>query len=253
MKNINKKYQREGMEFINKEGCIGRVIKYNNRKDVYVEIQDKYKAIIHNEFKNFCKGKFHNPYYPTIYNIGIIGNVKTTENNKPIQSYKVWNDMIKRCYNDCYKGKSPTYKDCFVCEEWLLYENFKKWYDENYYEVNDEKMNLDKDILFKGNKIYSPTTCCFVPFNINALFIKSNKTRGKYPLGVRYNNKKFEARLSKNNHTEHVASFPTIKEAFYAYKIAKEKYIKEIADFYKDKIPNKVYEAMYNYKVDITD
>lgn len=82
--------------------------------------------------------------------------------------------------------KMATYKDCSVCDEWLCYANFEKWYDDNYYEVNNEEMNLDKDILVKENKIYSPNTCIFVPQRINALFIKGKGRRGQFPMGVSY-------------------------------------------------------------------
>ena len=120
-------------------------------------------------------------------------------------------------------------------------------------------MCLDKDILHKGNKIYSSNTCIFVPNRINVLFTNCKKTRGNYPIGVTKNdNNRFRARcniLDDNNKIKsvHLGYFGTPEEAFNAYKIFKENYIKEVADEYKDKIPNKLYEAMYNWRVDITD
>lgn len=39
----------------------------------------------------------------------------------------------------------------------------------------------------------------------------------------------------------------------YKNKEFKENYIKEVANEYKDKIPQKLYEAMYRYKVEIDD
>ena len=82
--------------------------------------------------------------------------------------------MIQRCYKE-YNTTKKTYKDVFVCNEWLCYENFEKWFEDNYYVVNNEIMNLDKDILIKGNRIYSPETCCFVPRRLNILFVNTNK------------------------------------------------------------------------------
>lgn len=67
--------------------------------------------------------------------------------------------MIKRCYNQKCLLKDNTYRGCSVCDEWLNFQNFGEWYDENYYEVPNEVMDLDKDILHKGNKIYSPDNC----------------------------------------------------------------------------------------------
>ena len=98
--------------------------------------------------------------------------------------------MFRRCYNKEWQEKEPTYKGCKVCYEWIYFSNFKKWYKDNFYKIEDEQMELDKDILNKGNKIYSPKNCIFVPKIINCLFTKSNKIRGDLPIGVK---------LGKNN------------------------------------------------------
>ena len=121
-------------------------------------------------------------------------------------------------------------------------------------------MELDKDILFKGNKIYSPNTCVFVNKTINCLFTKSNKIRGDLPIGVKLGkNNKYVSQYSyydfikKKKIKKGLGYYNTIEEAFNSYKIAKENNIKRVADYYKEKIPKKLYEAMYNYKVEITD
>ena len=160
-----------------------------------------------------------------------------------------------RCYDEKIKNKHPTYKECVVCGEWLLYDNFKKWCDENYYQIDNERMQVDKDILFKRNKLYSPDTCCFVPDRINSLIIKSDSIRGKYPIGVSYkkNTGLYCASMKKNNRNVWLGEYTTPEKAFSVYKIEKEKYIKEVADEYRDKIPNKIYNALYNYEVEIDD
>jgi hypothetical protein len=116
-------------------------------------------------------------------------------------------------------------------------------------------MELDKDILIKGNKIYSPDTCIFVPHEINMLFIKRNAKRGKYPIGVSYDKqkKKFEASCSINNKQKRIGRFSTAEDAFNAYKIYKEGLIKQVATIYKAKIPYELYNALINYEVEITD
>lgn len=156
--------------------------------------------------------------------------------------------------NRCYSGKYPTYEDCYVCEEWLNYQNFAEWFYQNYYEVDNEIMNLDKDILYKGNKVYSPETCVFVPQRINTLFIKSNKIRGDLPIGVTSKNNKFMTRC-KNGQNEkiYLGTFNTIEEAFKSYKEYKEKLIEQTANEYKEFIPYVLYEAMCNYEVEIND
>lgn len=171
------------------------------------------------------------------------------------KSYILWSNMIKRCYGENKSKRDYVYDDCKVCEEWLSYYNFKKWYDLNYYNVENEKMNLDKDILNKGNRLYSPDTCVFAPREINTLFISSNRIRGEYPVGVHFNkkSKKIKAQIKKHNKVIYLGSFKTVEEAFNVYKENKESYIKEIAEKYKYKIPNNLYEAMLNYKIEITD
>ena len=122
-------------------------------------------------------------------------------------------------------------------------------------------MQLDKDILNKGNKIYSPETCVFVPQRINNLFTKSNKIRGGYPIGVNYsqNCNCLCVRCSilcedkkKNKHLGYFSLDEPFK-AFSTYKNFKENYIKKVADEYKELIPQKLYEALYKYEVEIND
>ena len=90
--------------------------------------------------------------------------------------------MLERCYDTEHSYKFPTYENCIVCDEWLNYQNFARWFDINYYEIEGEVMCLDKDILFKGNKIYSPKTCIFVPRGINNLFTKNDKCRTNFAI-----------------------------------------------------------------------
>lgn len=166
------------------------------------------------------------------------------------KTYSIWYSMLNRCYNK-KTTQNPSYKHCSVSKEWKCFQNFAKWFDENY----KESWHLDKDIIFKGNKIYSSETCCFVPREINNLFTKTDTLRGEYPIGVtkRVGIKGFRVRILIRNKDFHLGTFDTSEEAFQAYKVAKENYIKEIADEWRKQITEKVYEAMYKYEVEITD
>ena len=128
-----------------------------------------------------------------------------------------------------------------------------------YYEIPGETMCLDKDILCKGNKVYSRETCIFVPQKINSLFVKSDKSRGKDPIGVyQLPNGNYQVRCG-NSYGERIylGLYSTKEEAFRVYKNYKEKVIKEVIDSYEGKIPEPFYsrlkEAMYNYEVEIDD
>lgn len=254
-------------EIINRIGEIGYnfygrkmvIIDMVNNKDITVEFDDG--RIVKTRYSEFKSGKIKHPYDKRVYGVGYHGEgeYKVSINQIHTFQYNLWYDMLKRCYCKNYIEEHPTYKDCTVCEEWHNFQNFAKWVDENYYEVEGNyRMELEKDILVKGNKIYSPETCVFIPRILNTLFIYQKTRKGKYPLGVaKSSNNNFYARVSKNKNGEFIreesSKFPTPEEAFYAYKEIKEKYIKEMADEYKDKIPQKLYDAMYRYEVEITD
>lgn len=160
--------------------------------------------------------------------------------------YDTWFQMLKRCYDTEFHKKNPTYAECSVCDEWKYLSNFKMWFDKNYV----DGWHLDKDILVKGNKVYSPDTCCFVPQSINCCVNYKKKSEKKYPIGV------FDAPsglycaiIRNNNKINFIGTFETIEQAFQAYKEAKESWIKELADKYKDELEPRVYEALYNWEI----
>lgn len=104
-------------------------------------------------------------------------------------------------------------------------------------------------MLVKGNKVYSETTCVFLPQEINTLLIKSTASRGEHLIGVYWHNasKSFVARVAKNKgKQEHLGYFKTEIEAFNAYKKAKESFIKEQAEKFKSQIDDRAYNALMN-------
>ena len=255
---------RTSEESCNNFGTPMKIVEYNSNMDITVEFQDEYKARIHTSYQMFKNGGVRNPYDKTVYGVGYIGEGKYKskgKDGKQTSAYTTWVSMIKRCYDPYYLNRELTYIDCYVCKEWHCFQNFAEWFYKNYYEVENERMHLDKDILLKGNKIYSPETCVFVPQRINLLFVKADKARGKYPIGVNYhktpNNLRVRCSVFENGKTKNknLGSFPLNKpfQAFYTYKVFKENYIKQIADEYKGIIPQKLYEVLYKYEVEIND
>lgn len=246
---------RKGEQLYNNFGSLMEIINYRSYTDIDVYFPEYDWTYYHGAYNAFVKGKMKCPYEPRMCGVGYLGEgiYKTSYNSIKSKAYLDWNHMLNRCYIFS-KTLRLTYEDCFVCDDWLNYQNFAKWHDENYYEILGETMCLDKDILIKNNKIYSPDTCVFVPQKINTLFVKSNKIRGKFPIGVHIDRHgKYIAECKCNGEKQYIGYYTTIEEAFNAYKKFKEKYIKEVADEYKDLIPIKLYEAMYNYEVEITD
>lgn len=251
-------FERVGETRINNLGSLMIIDEYNNSKDVWVRFVE-HGDMINTTYGAFIRGNVKSAYDISVFNAGYIGDgsykVSTKDGNKTPQ-YKSWVGMMKRCFSEKTHFKYPTYSNCKIAPEWLNFQTFSKWFDENYYEVNDEMMCLDKDILVKGNKLYSPDTCIFVPSYINALFIKSNANRGKYPIGVKLDKRsgKFEAQCKgTDGKNKHLGTYTSVEDTFQSYKIFKETLIKNVAEKYKDLIPNKLYKAMLAYEVEIND
>ena len=248
-----------GETVMQKCGEICFIVEYVNAKDITVQFKTT-NELVKTTYGDFIRGNIKSHFTPSVYGVGITGLEPTRdENGEQLDSYKCWCEMLRRCYSAKYQKKQPTYIGCCVSDDWIYYSNFKNWYDNNYYKINNKTSQLDKDILIKNNKVYSPETCIFVPQFINTLFIKRQNDRGELPIGVTYDktSKKYVEQLSvfKNGKKtlKKLGRFDTPEEAFEVYKKAKEDYIKEDADNYKDKIPVELYKAMYVYEVDIDD
>jgi hypothetical protein len=132
------------------------IIEYVSCDNIKISINDNY--IVNTTYQNFKKGNIKYPYDKSVYGIGYLGEGNYNRTKYEL-FYNYWHDMLKRCYDAKIKLKEPTYNNCIVCDEWLNFQNFAEWCDKNLYIVDDERMELDKDILVKGNKIYSPKTC----------------------------------------------------------------------------------------------
>lgn len=255
---INKNVQ--GSKNFNTQGLEMTIIRYNSARDIDVLFDNGYiaKNIRYDTFRN---GSVKNPFNPEVFGVGYLGNSSCVENKLLKHSYSTWKRMMERCYSKAYSDIYITYKDCSVCEEWHDYSNFEEWYNENYYKIREEQMELDKDILTKGNKTYSPETCVFVPKLINSLFTKRGRQRGSLPIGVKeyntcqgYKTPRYMAYWCEGCGVKNRKSgFSEPYSAFLHYKENKERIINEVAEEYKDYIPDKLYTAMKKYVVEISD
>ena len=253
---------RVGEVSYTKYGTKATIIQYFGRNNIKIKFNDDFGYVCNTTYKRFKDGNIKNPYDRTVYGIGYIGvgKYKTQINGENTKAYNCWFNMFTRCYDNENRTKSHMrYIGCKVCEEWHNFQTFAKWFEENYYEIESENIQIDKDILFKGNKLYSPKTCCFVPESINKLFTKSNSSRGKYPIGVSQDKERdcFVAvctnKYGKDIKERLYKRFKTFKEAFECYKSFKEKCCLQMAEYYKTIIASNVYDALVNYKVEITD
>ena len=168
--------------------------------------------------------------------------------------------MLQRCYSNtdvcgAFKKKNPTYEGCRVSENFKSYEYFYEWCH-NQIGFGECGFQLDKDLLVKGNKVYSENTSVFIPSEINTVLIKSTASRGKHLIGVCWSKKSkaFVAMVSRSKSgSEYLGLFNTEIEAFNAYKQTKENYIKELANKWRDEIDERAYNALMSYEVNIND
>lgn len=251
-----------------RHNLIGKDFKTNNYGDCFVVDYKSAMNVTVLFYNPFCavkctvdrlkRGTVANPLQRNICGRGYIGIGKysSTENQR---IYTMWLNMMRRCYDERIHVNQPTYKESEVCEEWWDFQNFAEWCNRekgfDYYDTNGRVFQLDKDILLKGNKDYSPETCCFVPMSINFLFTKRVNHRGEYPIGVHYCKRysKFKAHVNVNGKRKHLGTFETQDEAFFAYKNAKEGCIKETANIWRHLIGDMTYNALLTYEVDLSD
>ena len=136
--------------------------------------------------------------------------------------------MLVRCYSDKSKKKHPTYEGCDVSDSFKSYECFYEWCHKQIGFDNEDDENpfhLDKDLLIKGNKVYSENTCVFLPKEINSLLTKSTASRGEYLIGVHWSNsnKAFVAKVRKSKgKQEYLGCFKTELEALMLIKTLKK-------------------------------
>lgn len=179
-----------------------------------------------------------------VYGIGISDLPSVTPDGKRVKSYKVWQGILQRCYSNKWHKNKPTYIGCTVCEEWLTFSNFKKFYDNNY----RDGFHLDKDILLDGNKEYSDKACRFIPAAINSLFTDSGAARGNLPLGVSVTRSgRYRVRTPQLGNPKGVCkTFNSPEEAHLYYLKEKRKHCLSVATKYlRDlQINQEIYEAI---------
>lgn len=224
-----------------------KIIDILGNSKIVVEFQDNNNHQKETHYNNFKRGTVKNPYDKSVFCTGYygVGKYVARKNNKPTPAYISWLHILERCYNEPQKHKHPAYYGiATVCDEWLNYQNYAKWHYENYYSIDGERIHIDKDILIKGNKVYSPETCIFVPQRINMIFMSKQKSvdsdlpnaiyRCKTGFKCSYNGKS-------------LGVFKSLEEAVSVHGLYMKKHIRNVASEYKDKIPEKIYEALLNY------
>ena len=155
--------------------------------------------------------------------------------------YKRWMGMITRAYSPEFHKLNPVYVGCSVCDEWLTFSNFRRWMEAQSW----KGMELDKDIISPGNKVYGPDLCCFVDKATNNLFTDNKARRGKYPVGVSFYKKRklFQAQCKDGaGKAVRIGLYATSEEARSAYILFKARVIRSVACRQED---NRVKVALF--------
>ena len=231
-----------------------KILKYNNSENVEIQfINTGYETIA--TLGNIRNGYVKDLYLPSVFNVGVLGaKYPPSINGVKTKEHELWQNMLQRCYSTTLKKKHPAYKDCEVSDNFKCYEYFYEWCNKQI-GFNNEGWHLDKDLLIKGNKVYSENTCVFLPLEINSLLLGNDKVRGNFPIGVSWHkaSNKYCASVNEFNKQKHLGLFDNEIDAFRKYKQAKEYQIKNMAEIYKGLVDPRAYEALMNYQVEIDD
>ena len=230
------------------------VVEYINSANVVVKFIDTgYETITRHS--QVLSGQVKDRSLPSVYGVGVIGDSYSCwDGSKIRKEYGLWSSMLARCYSPKSHKARETYIGCTVSENFKSYTYFYEWCNQQV-GFSENNFELDKDLLSGVSKYYSEGTCVFIPQEINVALIKQNKKRGDFPVGVTYhkNTGNFVAQLSTSAGRKRFGAFNNVIDAFAAYKKAKEAYLVELAEKWKDKIDDRAYEALMNYEVGIDD
>lgn len=237
-----------GKKFITNEGYPIEIISKDGKDRFSIRFENG--CILKNRhITSIRKGAVSNPYHKSVYGVGYlgVGKYEASDKNGHLKVYKLWHGILQRCYSDNFIIKNPSYIGCTVDEKWHNFQVFAEWFYKKYDSTYMKGWQLDKDIKVKGNKVYSPETCCFVPQEINKLVSNCTISRGKYPIGVSKHRNKFRATLTVDGSKVVVGNYYSKEEASEAYKFAKNIEIKRKADKWKNLLDVECYEALYKY------
>lgn len=251
-KEYNRK-QKIGQTHISNSGTLMKIIEYIDAHQILVEFQDEFQFQVWAEYGNFKKGTVKNPGDRQLYGRGYLGvgeykpYVKKGEKTK---AHDAWVRMFDRCYSNKYHENFPSYIGCEVCEEWWNFQNFAQWFYDNYYVIENQSMEVDKDWFVVGNKIYCPENCCIAPNIINTCLSTHDKVKNfKMPIGVSWHkNGSYIARCSFYGKRKTIGYYHDIEKAEQAYWKFKINYIEQLAEEYKKYIPDRLYNAMKDFK-----
>lgn len=225
---------------------------YTNAHDVLIEFDNTgycYSVAAGNARRGLVKDNMAK----TVYGVGCLGNGKYKSrlpNNGPCtKEYSTWSSMMHRCYGEERDETTlRNYIDCLVCEDWHNFQNFAKWCNSQP-EMLYKNSSLDKDILVKGNRVYSPNACCFVPSQLNTAVTGTKHQNSTGKAGVWKFKDSYISEVTIFSAKSGLGSFDNIDDAQFVYNKVKEAYIRALAEIYKSDINQKAYTILKGWTV----
>lgn len=220
-----------------------KVLKYEDCKSVTIRFENtgyitKYSA------SQIKSGDLKDPLAPSMFGVGYLGVGEYSHTNNKVAYFR-WAHMLRRCTSDDL-SLFRTYQDKEVHERWHNFQNFAEWAERQpgFY-VTDPVWQLDKDLLVKGNKVYGPDTCCFIPARLNTMIGRSDDVQGYFDS----KNNDYGFGYNDTDGTNYKRRFKNQEEGKLWYKENRERVTKEVADQYKNVLDSRVYKALYLWQV----
>jgi len=227
-----------GDRFVSLQGSAYTVIKVMSAREVLVQFDSGYSCT--RSASQVKSGVVKDKFMPILYDRGFVGDgdYNYKENKR---EYTLWTNMMMRAYCASYKKVNPTYTDVDVCKEWHNFQNFAKWCNGlKHFHTNIIPVNLDKDIINPGNKLYCPDMCDIVPYVLNTAFVGAKTSKGYYfhPKGY------YVSRIRMYGKIHNLGYFKDKESATNAYNKMKSKYLLELANTYRDFIKEETFNSL---------
>lgn len=239
-----------GKKFRNIKGYHFTVVDYENYNRVKIRFDEPKVSYKYTCSANILTGKIANPYHKIASGVGFMGEgLYQVENDPKLKKVlSLWRAILKRCYESGTNKTYKTYEDCTVHEDWHNFQNFAAWYvNHEYYGFG---YDLDKDLLVRGNKVYSAETCCMLPHQLNTSLPIVRGNNNERSVGVYKNRQnKYQVAVTKDGKRVSLGVYITDVEASDVYKDFKRKVLVDLAEKWKYLVAVDVYESLLNFEV----
>lgn len=244
---MRKQTVKEGDIFTTTYGGTVVVVKYISSLNVIVRHEDENWHLMRTSAQQLRQGCVKNPYAPKLSGVGYVGVGKHQPypNGVKSKAYAVWCHMLARCYDEKEQMKAPHYIGCSVDRRWHNYQEFAEWYYSNKY--YSDSYFLDKDLIKKGNKVYSPELCALVPRELNNLFAGTDRSKDWVGVYYRSDIGRYSVEVGDEGVCKKLGFFDCRDEARKAYLDEKALIVGKAAKKWSGKVDPRVIESLYRW------